>query len=182
MRYVLAITCRLMITTLLVVVSLGCAGTLDTDEVAEPKVPVVETNLKSTSEASASSGEVSTDKTTAEAPSETAGNNATPACGDPKAAANYDACLAAKEEQSCLAAGGRWTRIGLSPNNLCQCPTGQEDCPCETSADCLSSCISPVDLSNWNCSENKTCASVAKVAGCWCRYHPDGSVMKACVD
>jgi hypothetical protein len=167
---------------LLVSVSGGCAGTQESDESVEPSSTAAEANYNNPGEEDAPVEEAGSFKTNTETQAGATESETTVSCGDPKLAAKYNECQAAKDEQSCVAAGGNWTKIGLSPTKLCQCYTGQEDCPCETSADCLSHCIASLDLSNWDCSAKRTCSKVAKTAGCWCRYHKDGGVRKVCMD
>lgn len=167
---------------LLASVSMGCAGTQESDETLETSSREVGTNPNSANEENTPKKEEKSDKTENEAPPAPAANETQITCGDPKPAAKYNECKVAKDEQSCVAAGGNWTRVGLSPVSMCLCSTGQEECPCETSADCLSTCIAPLDLKNWDCSPKRHCSAVDKTAGCWCRYHEDGSVRKMCVD
>src|SRR5688572_26720801 len=71
------------------------------------------------------------------------GGQAMDPCGDPIVAQRFAACRQAQDQPSCEAAGGTFTRIGLSPDPQCQCPTGQENCPCTDPTSCLSVCIAP---------------------------------------
>jgi len=170
----------LVVFFLVVGMSMGCAGTQEIDEPKEPEAPAVEGNSSNTEEEEPPSE--TADKTATETQVGPGESASTPSCGDLELAAKYDECNAAKEEQPCVAAGGKWTRVGMSPVSMCQCYTGQEECTCETGADCLSDCIAALDLKDWGCSPQRHCSKVSKTAGCWCRYHPDGNVRKVCMD
>jgi hypothetical protein len=105
-------------------------------------------------------------------------------CGDPEVLARYPACRAADDEASCLAAGGTWTRIGLSPVEACQCPTGQGGCPCDRRTDCLTACIAPTTGGVFACDGVTvgSCSPVGITVGCWCFFDAEGNVEGICVD
>lgn len=46
-----------------------------------------------------------------------------------------------KDQQSCLAAGGKWGRIGLGPREECNLPTTDAGAVCSDSSECESLCI-----------------------------------------
>lgn len=106
-------------------------------------------------------------------------------CGDLAVAENYSKCNLADDEESCEAAGGTWTIVGLAPEPECLCPTGQGGCPCKSPADCLSSCVADfVGGQMFDC-EGVTaghCSPVSITVGCWCYFMQDGSVMGLCAD
>ena len=105
-------------------------------------------------------------------------------CGDPAALARYDECRAAEDEPSCLAAGGWWTIVGLWPEPVCQCPTGQRDCPCTSSRDCRSACIGEFTGSGMFQCEGAQghCSPVSLTVGCHCWFDENGEVMGICAD
>jgi hypothetical protein len=106
-----------------------------------------------------------------------------PACGDTKVMQRFSACMAAKSKSACEQAGGSWTRVGLSPEPGCSCPTGQDGCTCKRSTECLGSCTTPMPKM-WDCSHAKqgTCASRSPLVGCRCWFGTDGKVQGICVD
>jgi len=105
-------------------------------------------------------------------------------CGDPAEKAAFPDCIAADDQSSCEGAGGEWKAIGLYPEELCVCPTGQGDCPCLRSTDCLGPCVAPMGGTMFDCSEatEGTCTSVSPIVGCWCWFQQDGSVQGLCAD
>ncbi len=108
-----------------------------------------------------------------------------PPCGDPEVAKNYSQCVGSDDEESCKAAGGTWTIVGLAPEPECQCPTGQGGCGCKGPGDCMSTCVADfVGGEMFNC-EGVTsghCSPVSITVGCWCYFMGDGSVMGLCAD
>jgi len=107
------------------------------------------------------------------------------ACGDPGQAAMYSTCLAAMDQMACQAAGGTWGRIGLAPFEECGCPTGQSDCPCTSSADCMSTCIAGFTGGRmFDCSgvTAGTCSQVSITVGCWCYFDDIGRITALCID
>jgi len=63
-------------------------------------------------------------------------------CGDPAAKALFPACSAATDQSSCEALGGRWgTPVsGVQFPMVCNCSTGDADCPCTKGSDCSLGC------------------------------------------
>ena len=105
-------------------------------------------------------------------------------CGDPAIMAGFDECIAAEDEEPCVAAGGSWGTIGLHPDPACQCPTGQADCPCTRSTECLGSCVAVPPSPPFGCEgvTEGSCAPVAPMVGCWCWFDEDGEMMGLCAD
>ena len=104
-------------------------------------------------------------------------------CGDATIGARYDECRSAGDQASCEAAGGWWDIIGLSLEPVCQCPTGQGDCPCESSLDCLSSCIAEFPTGLFDCEGARGhCSPVSLTVGCFCWFGEDGEAMAICAD
>lgn len=114
----------------------------------------------------------------------------TDACGDATVTARYDKCLKATGETACLAAGGSWKPVGLSHKPICLCPTGQGNCPCVRSTDCLrasdglGACTAPFSDETSRCKgvTEGTCASVYPFMGCYCWFDADGNILPLCVD
>jgi hypothetical protein len=102
--------------------------------------------------------------------------------GDPKAAANYPTCTKAKDPMSCIAAGGNWTTVGLSPNKECLCPTGQGACACNHASQCLSGCIVENVPPNGMCPSQGHCAPFSIVVGCVCLFDENGKADPICID
>jgi len=107
-------------------------------------------------------------------------------CGDAAFQALFAACKAAAgkmEQVPCEAAGGTWGRIGLHEG--CNCPTGQGDCPCARTGDCLAECV--LDPGSRGCPETVTggqwrCSAYHDVVGCFCYLGEDGAMGSICVD
>lgn len=105
-------------------------------------------------------------------------------CGDPTVMAQYPTCRAAQDQTTCEDAGGSWTAIGLSPDPLCVCPTGQAGCTCTRSTECLAPCRAPTSGGVMEC-EGVTegeCAAHAPFAGCWCFFDENGTPSGICID
>jgi hypothetical protein len=97
----------------------------------------------------------------------------------------FEECRAAQDGRACTEQGGEWAQVGLKEDFTCVCPTGQRDCPCTRSTDCLGTCTAPMNGMNLASCENLnrgTCTPSWPVRGCRCWFSPDGSVMGACVD
>lgn len=109
----------------------------------------------------------SANPTNSRTPTSTVTHTPSQAC-DP-VAATFDACLGASTESECTAACGQWHRGGLSPDPICNCPTGQRGQRCTRQSDCLGACIAPL---NDDCSgvEEGTCTSMAPYFGCACWF------------
>jgi len=108
-------------------------------------------------------------------------DQAVPACGDPKIMAAFKGCQAAKTRSDCEQAGGSWAPIGLYPDALCRCPTGQGSCPCTRSSDCLGPCVADMPKM-WECPMTQgTCTSSVPVVGCRCWFW-DGKFEGMCAD
>ena len=109
-------------------------------------------------------------------------DGALPSCGDPKLMAAFAGCVGAQTRSACEQAGGNWTPIGLYPESLCVCSTGQGGCSCKRSADCLGPCRAPMP-SMWDCSNAKgTCAGHSPSVGCWCWFDDEGNAQGICAD
>jgi hypothetical protein len=110
-------------------------------------------------------------------------DGALPSCGDPTVMQRFSACMAADTRATCAQAGGDWRRIGLSPDESCSCPTGQDGCSCTRSTDCLGACRAPMPVM-WECSAIKegSCSSRWPSVGCWCWFDGDGKVEGICAD
>lgn len=67
---------------------------------------------------------------------------ATAGCGDPVVKARFPACEAARDQASCETLGGRWGSpyAGVQFPDICNCPTGDEDCPCTQGSECSLGC------------------------------------------
>jgi hypothetical protein len=104
------------------------------------------------------------------------------ACGDPEVRAAYGDCTAAPDEGSCAAAGGTWGPIGISTDPECQCPTGQEECPCTRRSTCESACIAEIAGSSCDGVTVGHCSPVSVTVGCWCFFNQDGEVEETCAD
>jgi hypothetical protein len=104
-------------------------------------------------------------------------------CGDGQVMARFSACIQSSSEEACIAAGGAWHPIGLYPEPLCICPTGQDGCPCHTNADCLAGCVGPTD-STLDCSslEVGVCSTAAPYVGCYCSLDDQGHFQAICAD
>lgn len=102
--------------------------------------------------------------------------------GDPKALANYPTCIKAKDEPSCKAAGGTWTKVGLSPSPECLCPTGQQQCACTNASQCLSACVADNVAPNAKCPSQGHCAAGSIVVGCICLFDKNGKADPICID
>jgi hypothetical protein len=108
-------------------------------------------------------------------------------CGDPAVMARYPRCTSAVDPTSCAAAGGNWTRIGLSPMPSCVCPTGQDGCPCARQGDCLSACTAPLPggaptTHTCDAVASGTCTPTSPWVGCWCWFDAQGSAQPICAD
>jgi len=105
-------------------------------------------------------------------------------CGDADVMAAYPGCVASNTQQACEAAGGTWTSIGPSPATLCVCPTGQDNCPCTRSTQCIANCRAETSGGVMECNgvTQGTCADMAPFAGCWCFFDENGNVNGICID
>lgn len=107
-----------------------------------------------------------------------------PTCEDAAVVARYDTCLAAQTEGACDAAGGTWGPGGFVQTPFCHCPTGQGDCPCENTGDCVAGCVAPLgDGSDGPCEGAQGhCAAWHVTFGCFCSFQEDGQAWGLCVD
>jgi len=109
-------------------------------------------------------------------------DGALPACGDKAVMARFAECQKATTQPACEAAGGTWTAIGLYPEKLCVCPTGQGGCPCDRASQCLGSCRAEM-VKMWDCAGVKgSCAPASPHVGCYCWFDDDGDVDGICAD
>ncbi len=105
------------------------------------------------------------------------------ACGDREVMERFPSCIAAQTETICLAMGGVWTRVGLSLEPECLCPTGQEGCPCSRATDCLGACVGPLEGLPDDCSAAQgSCTSQHPTVGCWCWFDENGNAQALCAD
>lgn len=106
------------------------------------------------------------------------------ACGDPEVAARLAECRAADDQAGCEGAGGSWGPVGLYPEPICQCPTGQGACPCTRQTDCLSVCLAEPTSGVFGCDGvvEGHCSPVSMTLGCWCFFDEDGAVEGICID
>lgn len=58
--------------------------------------------------------------------------------------------IAPTNKESCLATGGRWGRIGLSLNEVCNLPTFDAGKQCSNSNDCEGSCLAELSKEDWD--------------------------------
>ena len=105
-------------------------------------------------------------------------------CGDPELRQAYPDCIQAQDEESCVAAGGAWGPVGLYPEPVCQCPTGQGDCRCTRQTDCLSACIAEFTGGMFECEGvvEGRCSPVSLTLGCFCWIDENGEAMGICAD
>ncbi len=111
-----------------------------------------------------------------------AGGGSATSCGDAKLVAAFAACRAAKDEASCLAAGGDWTIVGLAGDPECLCQTGQGACPCTAATQCLGQCIGMAGNKTCDGVTQGLCSRFSATVGCDCFFQADGSVQRVCVD
>jgi hypothetical protein len=105
-------------------------------------------------------------------------------CGNAAVMAKYETCKKATDQTSCETAGGAWGSVGLYPQEICVCSTGQGDCSCKSANDCMAGCIAQPTGGAMECNgvvEGK-CASGSPFAGCWCIFDADGTVSGRCID
>lgn len=96
-----------------------------------------------------------------------------PTCDEPDAdfLESYEQCTAATDDAECVAAGGTWGRVGSLPREYCQCETGQGDCPCTLSSQCLSGyCLGEHGPGVYECSAQGTCSEGSIARGCYCFF------------
>lgn len=91
-------------------------------------------------------------------------------------------CQTAKDEGSCRAHGGNWTRIGLSPEPACVCPTPDAGCPCAGAGECAGFCLAGRGPSNRCQVAGATCASHSPMVGCLCLIGRNGQIEFICID
>ncbi len=82
-----------------------------------------------------------------------------------------------KDEDACVAAGGKWGKVGLYPKEICNMPTNDGGNVCRDDSDCAGSCLSEdEDATSGKCTEWTT------VVGCHYQVE-NGRVMgKLCRD
>ncbi len=104
-------------------------------------------------------------------------------CGDREVMDRFPSCVAAETEGSCLAAGGTWTRVGLSLEPECLCPTGQDGCPCSRATACLGACVGPLEGLPHDCSAAQgSCTHAHPTVGCRCWFDENGNAQPLCAD
>jgi hypothetical protein len=105
-------------------------------------------------------------------------------CGDPTTMAMYPTCAQATDQGACEAAGGTWEPVGLYPEPVCQCPTGDSDCACTKSSACLAGCIAQTTSGPMGCDgvTEGHCSSVSILVGCWCIFNEGGQPEGFCID
>lgn len=118
-------------------------------------------------------------------PQITAGNvvaHAPVAPSDPCApSASFEQCRSATNEAACTQSGGTWAQVGRG-GLTCQCPTGQGNCPCTDSDQCLARCVS-LSTSGDACRQVSSgfCAAQSPFPGCVCTLDRLGANV-LCVD
>jgi hypothetical protein len=101
-------------------------------------------------------------------------------CGLPEVMAKFYECRAAADMDACVGTGGIWTRAGLAGWEMCLCPTGQGDCPCTNSDQCLAGiCSRP--LGECTGATDGFCSSQSPSFGCFCVIE-DGRGVGLCID
>jgi hypothetical protein len=105
-------------------------------------------------------------------------------CGDVTVMMRYRLCLGADTETECVTAGGTWITFPFSGMEGCQCPTGQEGCPCNRPSDCVARCYAPLDGGFDSCRlvDVGTCSGQEPEAGCWCEFVDEGEAYPFCSD
>lgn len=96
----------------------------------------------------------------------------------------FPTCTASTNQVDCESNGGSWEKVGRSQTLACVCPTGEENCVCDESSDCISGlCMTPPDSDNLACSsQTGHCAARNAVFGCFCDYRRPGEILGQCVD
>lgn len=87
-------------------------------------------------------------------------------CGDPAAQAAYDQCTLATSSGECATLGGDWRDTYGHYGPQCVCPTGQGDCACDESSDCLGLCVGAQNTCGYT--PYGMCTSVGPALGCRC--------------
>lgn len=89
-----------------------------------------------------------------------------------------------KTQETCVANGGVWKKIGIAPVETCNIATKDAGKPCENSKVCEGSCIVPVPSSGLRTKPFRTkgtCSAWAVTVGCW-GFVADGWASVLCVD
>lgn len=109
-----------------------------------------------------------------------------PACRPEPLAAAFSACRATDSEAACVAAGGEWGPVHLSPDPACRCPTGQEGCRCTRASDCLGRCMDHREAVSLTqpCSRDLDyrCTAYEPRNGCFCTVSETGETGVICAD
>jgi hypothetical protein len=108
------------------------------------------------------------------------------ACDAPELKAAWDACRATQDEPSCVASGGQW--VSYVPAYMaCNCPTGQDGCPCASGDQCIGQCQAewtPASKPDPDCG-NVTwgrCTARNYTIGCGCWWSYGTTFQSACQD
>lgn len=96
-----------------------------------------------------------------------------PPCGEEVA----PECHWGLEQEECHQKRGSWQCSYVVPDYCwCDCPTGQEGCPCWSAAHCQGDCMAEGDPMTFEECENTkmgTCSARSTNLGCWCRTYYD---------
>jgi hypothetical protein len=97
--------------------------------------------------------------------------------------ATFTACIDARSQTDCLAAGGDWRVDGIAQDFVCHCSTGQAGCPCTAeSSPCVGSCIGDVAGGPCESLHEGTCTAVAPSFGCFCMLDLFDGPASLCLD
>ncbi len=95
-------------------------------------------------------------------------------CGDAALTGVYADCVQSSDQATCEARGGTWVASGATAES-CECPTGQDECECTSSADCLGVCVAPVpDSGGCEAVDTGVCSAATRPTGTWCVFDADG--------
>lgn len=96
----------------------------------------------------------------------------------------FDRCVATRDQTACEVAGGTWERGGLLAEFHCFCSTGQSDCPCTASSECLGSCVGPPSAGIAACPTVHVgvCEETVPAFGCRCTAFEEGRFTGLCSD
>jgi hypothetical protein len=93
-------------------------------------------------------------------------------CGNPATVARWSDCQLAREKASCTRAGGSWS------GDYCTCRTGQAECECSSSSQCLLGCMTADATSGDACAtvrHGKCLGTASEMFGCHCAFDVAGA-------
>lgn len=94
-----------------------------------------------------------------------------------------------QDEETCIAEGGKWRKIGIAPRESCEMMTGDAGKVCSSSKDCEGACIADLTASQEaeikkgrKVKINGACSSTVFVVGC--RGFVEGGAVEymTCID